>query len=75
MRLLRFTIMLTFALAVFANVYEDKPIYIFVDSDYTCTPKQLKHASDHFKKCEGTPEFRSCYAESIMEHCSKRWWF
>ena len=72
---MKLLIMLTFTLAVFANVYEDKPIYDFKDSDYVCTSIQLIQASDHFNKCKDTPVFSDCYAEAVMEHCDKRWWF
>ena len=67
-------IILIFCTVVGAEViYKDKPIYNFKDSDYICTSKQLKQANKRFMKCENTPVFKDCYAESVMMYCSRKW--
>lgn len=54
------------------DIFEDKPIYNFVDAHYSCTVEELMSAKDHFKKCDGTPVFRDCYAEAVMKHCTRK---
>jgi len=36
---------------------------------YTCTPEQLKEASQVFAPCKGEKHFNECYEASIFEYC------
>jgi len=39
---------------------------------YTCTPEQLKEASQVFVPCKGEKHFNECYEASIREYCEVR---
>jgi len=41
-------------------------------NNYTCTPKQLKAASEVFMPCRGEKHFSECYEASIRDYCEVR---